>query len=104
MKQVTCDPPTIPTVPVDQVSIHKFYGTENSTGERGFITRKRYDSGDFFARSLRALTNGNGWHNYSKPSLPELISCLKDRPTPWDVYEFDTARELFTWLLEGEPK
>ena len=84
------------TVNVNEIKQHKFYGVLFTT-ERGFITREKYCGGDYTVRCINGLTYGNGWGNHTDKDLSMLVDKLISRSIT--VYEFETARELFDWLL-----
>lgn len=81
------------------MSNDKYYGVLSPSGCRGFITREHYHKGLFIVRSASGLTHGNEFQ-YNGSSLAELaesmmISC-------YNIFEFDTWRELFRWMMEGD--
>jgi hypothetical protein len=82
---------------VSQVNTHKFYGIimKNDEG-KAFVTQ--YDHSEKFVvmHGGKGLTYGLSW--IGKRSLLDTISYYVDRD--YEVYEFDTAKELFKWLSE----
>ena len=84
------------TVSVSEVDAQsKFYGVQLD-GLRGFITREKFEKGEFRPRCAEEFTNGNGWSNFSKGTLKELIECLIQKS--YDIYEFDEFFELMKWV------
>lgn len=82
----------------DDVRSSRYYGInlENNINYKGFITRKGYHHGNFFPAAAEGITNANYWSSWSNPSLPELIKDLIKND--FNVYEFESARELFAWV------
>lgn len=86
-------------VKVENVGIDRWYGVMNSDSSvKGFVTREKYDSGNFVIRCGMALTNGNGWNCYDCCSLNQLIQSLLYHG--FSVFEFNDDKELFKWLIE----
>ena len=103
MKQVVQTlppPPVMPQIAVNQANDHKFYGMQTYAG-KAFLTQRTYKSGEYVWISLDGLTYCNSYTpsnvDSSFDNLSEAlkygIDFHKNR-----VYEFDTAKELMTWL------
>lgn len=75
----------------------KFYGAKRSDGV-GFVTTREYRR-KFKLACVSNLTFGNEWDSCEGETL---LECL-DKALAWkfQVFEFDTAKELFTWLAEN---
>ena len=86
------------TVPASKVSQSKYYGIRDTIGDRGFISRSEFDSGEYIVLCRVDITMGNGYNVDSTQSLPKLITSLVSGGIK--VYEFDTYKELFKWLSE----
>ena len=98
MKQVVNEivPPNV--VSVHSVSPEKYYGVEFGPYNRGFITNERYYGINYTVRSIDGLTYANGYSNYNYSTLLKLVDIIVSQGDI--VYEFDTPKELFTWLME----
>lgn len=84
------------SINIAETSDAKYYGVLIS-GDKGFITAKSY-GGPKIILCPQSLTRGNGWDGYDAPNLKgTLEALLRDEK---DVYEFNTAKELFKWLSE----
>jgi len=78
------------------ISEGKFYGSKEKTSEeKSVFHRQSFLADDYRAYSRRSFTQGNGYGQ--KGTLIELIYTLRDFH---DIYQFDTAKELFAWLAE----
>ena len=86
-------------VSINNLSLDKYYGIKESPNWKGFITQSDYESNRFVTLCSEELTRGNGWeiHNNCR-SLKTLIERLLK--SNFEVYEFDTHKELFKWLSE----
>ncbi len=90
--------PSISTPTV--VDCDKYYGgTEGDDKyERGFITQTGWREGNYVLRTIQGITHGNGWQLEEKSSdLAKTIRYFISMN--WKFYEFDTAEELFRWVL-----
>ena len=98
-------PPAAVTGSLD-VTTKKYYGVNAKTyGTRatGFITRMKYESGNFTLKVFEEITNGNGWVFHQTFSiLPAFVEFLIG--LEFIVYEFDSERELLAWALEEMKK
>ena len=83
---------------LSKVSSEKYYGIVNKQGDKGLITRQDYESGDYLVYVADHITKGNGF-GYRKSNLKELLKVHVDS-SMFQVYEFDTHKELFKWLSE----
>lgn len=89
--------------PVEEISVENcsedlYYGIERNC--RFFVTRERFDGGNFVARCLNLLSRGNGHSGLSRSSLKELL--LNAIESGFQVFEFDSAEELMKWVLKNE--
>jgi hypothetical protein len=98
MKEVITVKTKLKTIEASKVSPIKYYGVRDSVGDRGFITRSEYESGDYIVLCVEEVTEGNGYYTDTTESLSELITSLVN--LEFKVYEFDTYKELFKWLSE----
>ena len=92
-------PTTILTV--DNVNNNYFYGVKvGAYYGRGFVTTKSY-LGEYVLRNVSGLTKGDGWSSW--PGISDLrtfLVAILDKGPGWEVYQFDTHKELLNWLLE----
>lgn len=80
----------------------KFYGFKNGfCNTKGFVIQDQFENGVFRFVSTERLTNGNRFLTKAA-TLCELITTALSAYTekPNEVFVFDTAQELFTWLAE----
>ena len=88
-------------VTVNEADKNKYYGVivrpDLSSDKKGFITRERFDTGNFKLMGMDKLTNGNGWESFARPTLTDMLFDILSA-SYW-VYEFDTWQELFKWLM-----
>lgn len=85
-------------VVVEYVNEEKYYGIIARNGkEKGFIARERFDCGNFMPRCLDSMTNGNQWEGYYTCTLVGTIRKLI--VGGYRVVEFNTAEELFKWII-----
>lgn len=98
MKEVITVKTKQKTIEASKVSPSKYYGVRDSVGDRGFITRSEYESGNYIVLCTPGVTEGNGYNVNTTESLSELITSLVNSKIK--VYEFDTHKELFKWLSE----
>ena len=87
------------TVELTNVDPRKYYGVLRSCGSKGFITRRNYREGLYSAYCCEGVTRANSWNLQDSDTLDSVIKKLIDI-LYFKVYEFDTAKELFTWLAE----
>lgn len=84
-------------VSVSNLSTDKYYGIKEVS--KGFISQSDYDSNRFIVLCVMGITLGNSWGSYSNcRSLKTLTEKLIS--DGFEVYEFDTYKELFKWLSE----
>jgi hypothetical protein len=98
MKEVITVKTKLKTIEASKVSPNKYYGVLDNAGDRGFITRSEYESGDYIVLCTYGVTAGNGYYAETTESLSELVTSLVNSEVK--VYEFDTYKELFKWLSE----
>lgn len=97
MKKVTIDPEY--TLLSDVTEFDYIGICSPNYNERGFITRQKYDDGEFITRLLRSLTNGNSWYDYHGEDLQEVIKHLIH--DDYEVYVTESLSDFLTWLNEG---
>ena len=89
---------------IDDVSIQKFYAARcNDFSVYSVFHRNSYSNGSFILRVVSsAFTNGNQYGGSTRPpfnTLKEAIShYIASENLHFDVFEFDTAAEMFTWI------
>lgn len=84
-----------------EVSTDKYYGVKGSFSPKGFISRENFHSGNFIPRCSKCLTAGNNWPDfYSNCLTTVIIRMLESKNEQYEIFEFDTAKELFAWLAE----
>jgi hypothetical protein len=98
MKEVIVVKTKQKTIEASKVSPTKYYGVHDTIGDRGFITRSEFESGDYIVLCTVDITRGNGYNVDSTRFLSELITSLISKGIK--VYEFNTYKELFKWLSE----
>ncbi len=84
-------------------TVDKFYGIKQRVNDKskGFIRRETYNAGNFILISAESdLTKGAMWSHWKSSSLSALITDIVADKLGFDVYEFDTVKELFQWLAE----
>lgn len=81
---------------VDYVTSEKYYGFVNKFKAKGFVTREKYDDGDYTARAVNAITEGNSWTQHSGNTVKEIIVSMLN--AGFTVYEFDSGTELMKFL------
>jgi hypothetical protein len=99
MKKVILEKPEVAVVELSNVSNEKYYGVSPDYDKKGFITKTDFNLGKYTVLSQRLLTKGNGWDSFDSQDLKTIIKKLISN-TLFTVYEFDTSKELFTWLAE----
>ena len=104
MKQVINTPPNpIPQIQVTDADTHKFYGMQPS-GAKAFLTQRVFKSNQYIWLSIDSLTLGNGYVPGDKNSAFQTIFEAMEFSLKYkfQVYEFDTARELMAWLAQKD--
>ena len=97
MKKVILNESQVATIVLDDVTSDKYYGAQ-IRDRKGFISRQGYGQGDFRLYAVDSVTVGNAWSFFDFPILSTVISRILDANN--NVFEFDTAKELFKWLAE----
>lgn len=95
-------------LPEDVVDIKDFtgdtelyYGVNLHGGDRAILMMLGYCNNQFKVVSTRGFTHCNGWTGLFKDGpLNSVVSQLLDRG--YDVYEFETFKELADWLVTGK--
>lgn len=82
---------------LSEVSELKYYGVFFDN-QKSFITKRNYFDGDYSAFLCMSVTKGNSYDGHDSCSLKETINSLIS--SSFIIYEFDTPKELFTWLAE----
>lgn len=76
----------------------KYYGVDIN-GFRGFISRERFEEGDYRLLCPDSLTEGNGWVMMERDTLEKTVDAvIADGQS---VYQFDTFNELMEWVCKG---
>lgn len=95
-------PQGIVTLSNHAVSTELYYGVQvhNGVDGRGFIQTIGYDNNSYHIVCLHGFTRCNGWSSIlaGKSTLRSCIDKLLTE-NECQVYVFNTARELFAWLL-----
>jgi len=92
-------------VEASNVDDNKYYGTvkKASPEGKGFIVRTLYGDSNgrstYKLMSINYFTKGNSFESFDGYSLFGLIKELL-KNNSFDIYEFDTPKELFKWLAE----
>jgi hypothetical protein len=101
MKRVLTESHLQTYVHIKNVNYRKYYGMSYNGG-KAFLTRKYYSSepnGVFIWRCVDGVNLGNGIMADGYKSVADAIdncgSC-----DDIEVFEFDTAKELFKWLAQ----
>jgi hypothetical protein len=98
MKKVVIDQKE---VPLDLISLKKYYGILFISGSKGFITRELYNQGKHIVFIIYELTNGNGPRIEDHVDYSDLSSVINDLIIRHaEVFEFDTPKQLMKWLAE----
>lgn len=79
------------------VSLTKYYGIL-CCDSKGFISRTSYKHGNFIVYRETELTNGN-YYIINYKTLKDAIEAIIDYHNS-EVFEFNTAKELFAWLAK----
>jgi len=82
-------------IKVQDVTPKHFIGVKRC-GEKAFVTREKYEMGFYKLLSTNQLTKGNGYCIYDEPTLAGLLKNLIN--ANFEVFVFETSKELFTWL------
>ncbi len=108
MKHVLTKPPTQTYVHIENVDHTKYYGVsysgeqKSSLGQKAFLTRQHYSSGPtgvFMWRCVDGVNRGNGI--FSERGYYSVADAIKQcMEFNVEVFEFDTAKELFKWLAQ----
>ena len=97
MKKVISDTEVTNVVKVNKVNPQKYYGIKRDVN-RGFITKEDFYGQKYKTLAANNVTLGNSWSHIGGESLCDIISMLLNNG--YDVLEFDTPSELFSWLAE----
>jgi len=67
--------------------------------QKDLFQEKIFCDGNYQMKSITDLTEGNSWPTHSRNN--NLFDAIKNLlVNKFTVYQFDTAKELFTWLAE----
>lgn len=101
MKKVICTISTPDTVLSKNTDQEKYYGLIHK-GTKGFIMREGWRGGKFIAPVLQGITLGNRFATdvTAFDTIGELCDALARAYPDFEFYEFDTYKELFSWLAE----
>jgi hypothetical protein len=99
MKQVISNPNPQTYVSLKEVNSNLFYGVV-AHGTKGFITRERYQAGDYFAACFNGVNCGSRWDAFHGTFTQVFDGLLTNGN--FKIYEFNTWQELLTWALLPE--
>lgn len=107
MKKMVVEKVPVNVVEAKDADAGKFYAfrqiCNGAVADTGFIVREDYKKGDYIPRATNALTSGNSWNQYQRPTLGETIAAIINAPMcgsiRFEVYEFDTFKEMASWLI-----
>jgi hypothetical protein len=101
MKEIIASPPEVNFVLIQDAEIH----SRNSYGvllkgddRRCFIAKDQLLSGFYRVKLAKDITSGNSF-GYQNPDLRSMIVEILSKGN--QVFQFDTAKELYLWLAEG---
>jgi len=99
MKLVVKEINSFPRVGINECSDDKFYGCCLISVEKtkSFIVKDKFRGGTYVAMTIDGTTKGD---YYLFPPQDTLLKTLESMNDHFDIYEFDTAKELFKWLSE----
>lgn len=98
MKNVVITIPQVEYTTIREVSTYRYYGVIIGY-YKGFITQEDTNCGNFIVLCCSELTIGNRWTAFESSTLQGTIKKLLEGDYP--VVEFESEKELFTWL--GQP-
>jgi hypothetical protein len=96
----------IPTFVPRECRIHKFYGAQKiSDNSKGFVSRPYFKDGKFQIRTIDYITEGNhfNYNGQRDASSSEHLETFLNRIAKYNefnIFEFETAKELFAWLSQ----
>lgn len=95
MRQVIKKLEILPVVSLDRVNPSKYYGYIINISQRGFIQNIR---DTWHPANAKGINEGKAFGAADSASLSKTIEILLS----WNsqVFEFDTHKELFQWILE----
>lgn len=83
-----------------------YYGVSigiNPDARRGFIMRQKYAvNAPYQVICLSNLTICNSWTNLDASNV--LTDFIKQIMVHWQVYQFETAKDLFNWVCADDSK
>lgn len=84
-------------VAISACNVNKYYGFYSKNAScKGFIAREDFENGKFTAYCTEHITEGNNFD--STNTFEDCLKMLVSRG--FQVYEFDTYKQLFKWLSE----
>jgi hypothetical protein len=81
---------------LDEVSEGLFYGTLREDGQKGVVFKDKLFGGTYQIAPAIAFHRGD-IYGYTDKSLKELIRKAGEG---FEIFQFDTHKELFLWLAE----
>lgn len=85
-------------VDVNTADADKYYAAYRADIEAvGFVTQEEHREGNYRFFAPTGITHGNGWSSFINKFLSDHLSQLINNG--FEVYEFDTAREMFAFVL-----
>lgn len=82
------------------LDVFKYYGIESLNTNRAFVTRTKYEEGEYIALCIDEITDGNGFGSLREGSLSNIVECAMR--SGYKVYMFDSWGELNNWLINGK--
>jgi len=100
MKKLVQQKPEALVFTSNEADEEKFYGVRHTTfNDKGFVTRTSHQDGDYKALITEALTKGNCWDQFHSPTLEGLFQKIDGN---FEIFEFETFKELGRWLIEDK--
>lgn len=89
----------------EEADINKFYGVVTDLSkDKCFITKPYYKNGRYQLRNTHLFTEGNDLIVASidlpPMKLTKYLKFIQNLHTTREIWEFETAQELFKWLSE----
>ena len=96
MKKVISDTDVTKNIArISEVNPYKYYGIKGYLC-KGFITKEDFYGQKYKTLAANNVTEGNSWSHITGESLRGIIEVLFFNG--FDVFEFNTPSELFSWL------
>lgn len=84
-------------VELSNVKPEKFYGAVRSWDKRKVYIVETFDG--WIVRGIEQMTLGQNFSSFEGESLSDTLQSLIES-SHFEVYEFDSNKEFFTWLAE----